>query len=416
MGMPHSTPGLGGVEGEDPSASPLFGQTSPDSSQVIAGLREQDPVHWISGLDVWFVTRHEDVKRLFADPRVTADPRHYERYVAPTEPGAERWLADPPFIASKPGTPSRARRLVGPALTPRAVAAMERGIWSVVEQFAARLRKRTGTIDLVAEFTKPIPGAVIGRILGVPPKSEDEARFHKLSRHMVRSVNPILTEKKRRKTERATIEICEYLLELVHERRERPRKDLISDLVRRCDAQGISSEASVQIISGLVSAGTETITLAATRALRTLLQHPDHLAQLRRHRELLPGAVEELLRYDMGLLGMPRYVLEDLELRGRSLRKGQLVVLSFMGAHRDPRAFDRPDHLDLQRETKNLIAFGHGHHHCIGANVARSELRLMLDAALEFLPVHAHLQEDQIRWGGFGILDRIKSLPVDFGT
>ena len=99
-----------------------------------------------------------------------------------------------------------------------------------------------------------------------------------------------------------------------------------------------------------------------------------------------------------------------------SLRKGQLVVLSFMGAHRDPSAFDRPDRLDLQRETKNLIAFGHGHHHCVGANVARRELRLMLDAALEFLPEHAQLQEDQIRWGGFGILDRIKSLPVDFGT
>jgi cytochrome P450 len=86
-----------------------------------------------------------------------------------------------------------------------------------------------------------------------------------------------------------------------------------------------------------------------------------------------------------------------------------------MGAHRDPRAFDSPDRLDLRRETKNLIAFGHGVHHCIGSNVARTELRLMLDAALEFMPEDARLREEEIHWGGSGILDRIKSLPVDFG-
>jgi cytochrome P450 len=112
---------------------------------------------------------------------------------------------------------------------------------------------------------------------------------------------------------------------------------------------------------------------------------------------------------------MPRYVLEDVELRGRTLCPGQLVVLSFMGAHRDPRAFDAPDRLDLRRDTRNLVAFGHGLHHCIGANVARAELRVMLEAALDFLPVDARLMEERIRWGGTGILSRIKSLPVDFG-
>lgn len=413
--MTVSNPPLRRDADAEPLASPLLTQASGDSAQVIARVREEDPVHWIPGIDAWFVSRHEDVRMLFADPRVTADPRHFERYVAPTEPGAARWLAEMPFVAAKPDVPSQARQLVSPALTARAVARVEDQAWAVVEQFAARLRKRTGVVDLVSEFTAPIPGAVIGRLLGVPPKSEDESRFHKLSRNMVRSVNPILTEKKRLKTERATAELCEYLLALVHERREHPQKDLISDLIRLGDAQGLSAEDIVRAASGLISAGTETITLAATRALRTLFQHPAELARLRRDRSLLPSAVSELLRYDMGLFGMPRYVLEDFELRGRSLRQGQLIVLSFMGAHRDPRAFDKPDRLDLRRETKNLIAFGHGVHHCIGSNVARTELRLMLDAVLEFLPEDARLREDQIQWGGLGILDRIKSLPVDFG-
>jgi cytochrome P450 len=395
-------------------------ETSRDATRVIAQLRERDPVHWIPGLDAWFVTRYEDVRLLFADPRVTADPRHFERYVVPTEPGAELWLSDPPFIGAKPGSPSRGRGLVSAALRPRAIVRASDRIRDVVEHFAAPLRKRSGNVDLVAEFTSPIPGAVIGRILGVPPKGEDEARFHTLSRKMARTVNPILTDKKRRQTERATAELCDYLLELVHARRAHPREDLISDLIRVSDAATetetpATPEDIVRLVSGLVSAGTETIRLAATRAIRALLQHPDQLARLRGDRSLLPSAVVELLRYDMGLFGMPRYVLEDFELRGRRLREGQLVVLSFTGAHRDPRVFAAPDRLDLCRETNNLVAFGHGLHHCIGSHVARAELRLMLDAALDFLPEDARLLEGQIRWSGFGALSHIKSLPVDFG-
>jgi cytochrome P450 len=418
--LPRPSRGPGEARAEphapSPAISPLLTEPSREAAPVIARLREQDPVHWISGLDAWFVTRHADVRMLFADPRVSADPRHFERYVAPTEPGAARWLAEPPFLSATPGAPSRGRRLVSAALTPRAVARLDDSVRDVVEHFAARLRKRRGVVDLVEEFTTPIPGTVIGRILGVPPKGEDEARFHALSRKMVRSVNPILTDKKRRHSEQATAELCEYLLGLVHARLAHPREDLISDLVRAAGAEAPSTpEEIVRVISGLVSAGTETIQLSATRAVRTLFQHPDQLARLREDHSLLSAAVAELLRYDMGLLGMPRYVLEDVELRGRTLCPGQLVVLSFMGAHRDPRAFDAPDRLDLRRDTRNLVAFGHGLHHCIGANVARAELRVMLEAALDFLPVDARLMEERIRWGGTGILSRIKSLPVDFG-
>lgn len=400
---------------DEAAPSPLLVDCSRDSAAVIAKVREEDPVHWVPGIDAWFISRHKDIRMLFADQRVTADPRVFERYVAPTESGAARWLAEPPYIAATPGTPSEARKRVSPALTARAIDRLEEPIWSVVESVAAPLRKRTGVVDLVSEFTDLIPGMVIGRLLGVPPKSEDEARFHKLSRNMVRSVNPILTEKKRKKTERATAELCEYLLELVRERRADPQADLISDLVRLGEPRAMSDEVVVRAASGLISAGTETIALAATRALHSLFKHPAEFARLRRNPSLMPGAVSELLRFDMGLFGMPRYVLEDFDLRGRSLRRGQLVVLSFMGAHRDPRAFEHPDRLDLGRETKNLIVFGRGLHHCIGANLARAELRLMLESALEFLPEDARLQESEIRWGGLGILDRIKTLPVDFG-
>ena len=113
-------------------------------------------------------------------------------------------------------------------------------------------------------------------------------------------------------------------------------------------------------MAALVSAGTGTTSIACGRALRTLLKHPDQLSMLRRDRSILPNAVEELLRYDSGLVVMPRYVLEDFDLRGRALLKGQMVLLSLMGANRDPRVFPEPDRVDLHRDTRDALSFGHG--------------------------------------------------------
>ena len=146
----------------------------------------------------------------------------------------------------------------------------------------------------------------------------------------------------------------------------------------------------------------------------SLLQHPDQLDLLRRDRALLPNAIEELLRYDSGLVAMSRYVLEDFDVRGRTLKKGQLVILSIVGANRDPRVFPDPERIDLLRDTRASMAFGHGPHYCVGINIARTELHVMLDAALDFLPPKPRLLEDQIVWSSGGLTSQIKALPVDF--
>jgi hypothetical protein len=395
---------------------PLLGPPQ-HSEASIAHLRESDPVLWVPGLDVWFVTRHEDVRLLFADSRLTADPRVYEGYQPPSEGDAARWLSELPFRARPSDSQMGGRRLVSAALTPRAVERMDRRVREVVEEFSAPLHGRRGVVDLVAEFTAPVTATVIARILGVPQKSEDEIRFRQLARRATRSIRPILTEEKRRKTERAGVEISEYVLGLVTERREAPREDMISDLVR---ASGTGAAADlddiVRVVAALVAAGTGTTSLAATRALRALMKHPDQLALLRREPSLLADAVHELLRYDSGVFGMPRYVLEDFDLRGRSLRKGQLVVLSIMGANRDPRVFPDPDRLDLRRETKEAVTFGRGPHYCIGANLALAQLRAIVEAALDFLPPDARVLEDQVRWSKAGVQSQIKSLPTDFGA
>ncbi len=388
-----------------------------DPAPVIAHLLEHDPVCWLAGLDAWLVTRHEDVRLLLSEPRVTADPRIYDRYSAPTDPRVARWLSEMPFRSTTPDTQSSGRRLVSAALTPRAVARMETCVRDAVEQFAAPLRGRTDVVDLLGEFSVPVSATAIGRILGVPPKDEDQIRFRKLAVDTTATIRPFLSEKKRQRTERATAEMGEYILSLVNERCAVPSDDLISDLLRACgETTSAIAEEITRVMTGLVSAGTGTTSVACSRGLRTLLKHPDQLSLLRRERSILPNAVEELLRYDSGLIVMPRYVLEDLNLRGRVLRRGQLVVLSLMGANRDPRVFPEPDTVDLRRETRDALSFGHGPHYCIGANIARMELGMMIDAALDLIPQDARLLEDEIRWSERGLMSQIKSLPVDFAS
>jgi len=402
------------AETVDPFLSDAF-QTDP--AAVLARVRKEDPVHLIPGLNAWMVTRYDDVRELFTNENVTNDRRAYEHFVLPPEGTARRFIADNSLFAAAPDQHARMRRLVAAALTPRAVKRMEHQVREVVDQFVAEIRGRRGVVDLFAEFTEPIPNAVIGRITGVPPKGEDEYRWRELGRAAVRNVSPFLTPEERRESEDAMEELCAYVREFTALRRAHPQADLVSDLVQAHDASDrMTNDEIVLVVASLVAAGTETTTIGGTRGIRALLQNPEQLELLRADRSLMPNAVDELLRYDFGSLGMPRYALRDFELRGKPIRKGQLLLLSFLGAHRDPAVFLNPDRLDLRRDTKALTIFGHGPHFCLGANLARQELGFMFDAVLDFLPPGSKLVEEEVRWSRFAIFSRIESLPVEISS
>ena len=382
---------------------------------LFAQLRERDPVCWIPGLDAWVVTRHEDVRLLCNEPRLTADASAHEHYRAPTttDPRAARLLAALPFRATPADPESLGRRLVHRTLSPRAIERTRQQIQEAVEEFAAPLRRREDVVDLVGEFTKPISTTVIGRLLGVPDEGEIGLRFRNLPR-AARNVRPFLSAAKREKAERAGIEVFEFVLDLVESHREALREGIITDLLAAGEGnERTTTEDIVSVVAALVATGTNTPGNGASRGLLSLLRNPDQLDLLRRDRSLLPNAIEELLRYDSGLVAMARYVLEDFELHNRTLKKGQLVILSLTGANRDPRVFADPERIDISRDTRLSIAFGHGPHYCVGVHIARSELHLMLDAALDFLSPHARLLEDQIEWSSKGLMSQLKRLPVD---
>lgn len=387
-----------------------------DNHRVVAELRQRDPVHWVTDLGFWLLTRYDDVRQLFTDPNCTPDPRAWEHYESPPAGSWKALIEGKGLFGAPPAEHARLRQLVSLALTPRAVKRMEWQVQEVVEQFSEPLRGRSGVVDLMDEFTNPIPNAVISRITGIPPKGDDDRRFRELAQLTIRGFPSFAPEEVKRVSEQASEEMRDWVSSMADERRRAPRGDLVSDLVQAQEAgDRMSNDEIVMMVSALVTAGSETTMLGGTFALRTLLRHPDELAKLRENRQLLDNTVMEVLRYDFGIGGgLPRYALRDFELRGKRIRKGQQLQLCFQGAHRDPSVFRDPDRFDIERDTKNVISFGRGPHFCLGANLAKQEMRCMIEGALDFLPSGASLREDLVRWSEMVIMRRMENLPVAF--
>ena len=347
-----------------------------DPRAVAARVRQQDPVHAIEALDAWMVLRHDDCKQLLKDPRVTNDRRAWAAYQPPPEGSYLRHFSEHNFFSAPEDEHARLRRLVSASLTPRGVRRMASQIDDVVEQFASRLRGRRGVVDVAAEFTDVVPNTVISRITGIPAKENDEARFRQLARDTLSQINPFIDEAGRKIAENAMMELSSWIKELADERKARPQEDMISDLLlANAEGGATTVDEIIIVITGLVTAGTETTAIATHHAIDTLLRRPEALAELRAEPEILPSAVRELIRFDSGFHTLPRYACEDFELRGKQIRRGQLVLLHLSAAHRDPEAYDEPDTLDLRREGGDLIMFGNGPHYCIGANLAQLEMQ-----------------------------------------
>jgi cytochrome P450 len=387
-----------------------------DPAPILHRLREQDPVHYVEPLGFWFVTRHDDVKRLFNDPeRVTQNSKAWEHHVPAPEGSMRRWLEDESLMARGPEEHTRFRRLFRGALTPRAVRRMADQVQEVVERFAAPLRNRPGeVIDLLGDFTNPIPNTVISRIMGVEAGA-DEARFREIAQEMIRGFFPFAPPEAVQQGEAALQELAPWIRSMVAERRRAPQDDLISDLLRaQEEGEPLSDDEIVMIVSVLIGAGSETTNLGGMVIIQTLMNYPEQLKQVRDDRSRVPQAVDEIMRFAFGgPAGMQRYALHDFELRGKRIRRGQMLMLALGGANRDPAVFPDPDVVDLDRDNRESLVFGHGPHYCLGANLARQELGAMLDAALDIVPPGSRVREDLQEFAPMGFFKRPLNLPIE---
>jgi cytochrome P450 len=272
-------------------------------------------------------------------------------------------------------------------------------------------------VDLMPAFSDPIPNATISRVTGIPPKGGEEVRFRELAQATIRGFFAFTDPEAKAAGEAAFVELAEWVRKLADERRHSPKDDLITDLVRARDrGDAMSDDEIVNLVTGLIGAGSETTAIGGYVSIVTMLEHPEAAERIRADRSLLPAAVNEILRYAFGGQGgLPRYAIRDFELRGKQIKKGQMLMLSFSGAHRDPAVFPDPDRFDLDRDNSELTIFGRGPHYCIGVHLARAEMAFMLDAALDFMPRDARHRADLVDWQQMGFFRRPKNLPVDFG-
>lgn len=395
---------------------PLRKELRRDPYPYYRSLRERDPFHRSYLADGWVLSRYADVEAVLSDRRFSADERNQRRWKSIRARAERRGLPDPyetdraSMLRLDPPDHTRLRNLVSKAFTPRAVERMRSRTEEVIDELLARL-PASGRIELVGDFAAPLPVTVIAEMLGVP--SADRDRFRHWSDEAVKTLGDSTAEEEKAAL-RAMEELGEYIGAVAEERRREPRADLLSALVA-AEEEGdkLSEQELFTTCVLLLVAGNETTTKLIGNAILALLRSPEQLELLRSEPKRIPGAVDELLRYDGPVQLTSRMVTEDTELAGRRLEKGQQLVLLLGAANRDPAQFEDPDRLDVTRENVRHLAFGQGLHFCLGAQLARLEGRLALEALITRLPdLRLAGPDDAVTWSTNTVLRGPMVLPL----
>jgi cytochrome P450 len=396
--------------------APNHAEVRSDPFPLYARMREEDPAHWSPLLKGWVLTRYEDIKRACLDTAGMSSDRLRPFFAAlpaaeaPPLAALERYLTLW-MVFRDPPEHTRLRRLVAQVFNARAIEALRGEVETITAWLLDALQERN-EIDFIAEFAGPLPALVIMHMLGVP--KEELARLKLLSDEMALFIGSARdTRDKYARAEAATAEMAELFRSLIALRRRKPARDLLSDLVQLEDAQGdrLNDDELVASCLLLLFAGHETTTHHIANGLRALLAFPAELARLRGGPGLAAAALEELLRYDGPIGAQVRIVQESHALHGKELKRGERVFLLVNAANRDPRAFEDPDRLDLERRGVPHLAFGFGAHLCLGFPLARLEGRIALPAVLgRWRSIEIAAQP--LDWLDSMVLRGMKALPL----
>ena len=388
-----------------------------DPYPVFRQMREEYPVYWSELFNSWLVTRYADVVVGLRDRRLSGRrtstfidqqlPPDMQDLVAPLKRQLESFIGftDPPDH-------TRLRKLVTAAFTSRVAEAARPRIQAVVDELIDRVAD-SGCMDLIRDVAFPAPAIVIAEFLGVPAADRD--RFKRWADDFV----PFITSGK------LTLEIAQtaqeglramrtYLIDIVAERRRAPRQDLLSRLIAaEADGDVLSDDELLSLCMTMLIGGHETTTNLIGNGMLALLRHPDQAERVPHDPSLLPGAVEEALRYDSPLQRTFRVATEPFDLAGQEIQHGQIVAMMLGAANRDPAQFPNPDVFDVTRPDNRHIAFGQGIHACFGAPLARIEGEIAIGTLVRRL-LGLRLATDSLDYQSTLGLRALKALPVEF--
>ena len=335
-------------------------------------LRANDPVHWDPASELWGLASYHDVVWAETRPALLSSAQGSRPKTPP----------NPSMIDSDDPRHARQRRLVYRGFTPRRVAEHEPHLRAIVTGLIDTVIEQ-GHCDFVADIAAPLPMIVIAEMLGVPPEDRDQLQHW--SDVLISAADG---------PEHVTAEVLTnageyytYANEVIEDRRGCPRDDLISILVHaEHEGERLTQEELFGESLLLLVGGNETTRNVISGGMEALLAHPDQLDHLRRHPEDIPVAVEECLRWVTPIINMARTATEDLELRGKTIHAGEQVLLMYGSANRDEEVFPDADRFDRARQPNPHIAFGFGGHFCLGASLARLEIKVALEEVLARLP------------------------------
>ncbi len=379
--------------------------------EMFAVLRREAPVFWHrepkGGPGFWAITKHADVVHVSKQPKIFSSWRGGTNIFDLPQPELDQTRLM--LVNMDPPQHTKYRRLVSQGFTPRQVARLEAHIRELASQIIDRVAPK-GECDFVTEVAAELPLLVIAELMGVPV--EDRRLIFDLSNRLIGFDDPEF-QTSMEDGKQAAAEMWAYAQELAERRRREPQDDLVSQLLNaEVDGERLTEMEFNFFFLLLAVAGNETTRNLISGGMLALFEHPDQKEKLLAHPELLPTAVEEMLRWISPVICFRRTATQDTELRGQKIREGDKVVMFYISANRDEEVFERADQFDITRSPNEHLAFGIGEHYCLGSNLARLEIRIMFEEILRRLPdIELAGQPRRLR---SNFISGIKSMPVRF--
>jgi len=363
-----------------------------NSYPLFKRMRSEDPVHYCDSGGYWILTRYRDVEAALRDERLSADHtplfinqlgsldvKEIQNFLAL----ASHWMGE-----KDPPEHTRLRKLANQGFTTRAIESWR----SIIENTTDRLLDRVqnhGGMDVVSDFSVPLPGFILPEIMGVP--ETDRANLLEWARDITQLFgtsggSTIDIEELARKADKAAAQVSALITQLVEQRRRQPETDMISLLSVAYQDQGFNLEELPSVCIQILNAGLLTTTDQIANGVNALLCHPNQLQKLKKNPSLINSAVEEMIRFDTSVPFFFRIAKQDLTIGGKEIAAGSVIALGLGAANHDPEKFEEPEVFDITRTPNEHFGFSSGIHFCLGAGLARMQLTICLTTLLRRLP------------------------------